>query len=379
MQKYIFLFKSLIRSRQGSAHVFMAQIAIWAVAVSTAAIIIVSSIMNGFHYEMQNRIIGQNSHVRIIELSSLAEAKKIASTIKNDPEFTDIVSINCYMLSRARIVHAGIVREVFVKSLSKEDTIQVGYFLADSINLINPREIFYIITRLGEYKFNFSKRFETGLYDLDNNFIFLPEVYFTSMFKNGNYTAGLEIYINKAENASLLANKLKAKGYKTIAWEDVNRSLAEAMRAEERMIQLILFFVTLLAGFSILSTVYMTIQGKRKSLALIRLAGVSSKQIMVLLIAYGCFVSLVGLCVGFFLGWVVLTNLNGIAYVFRQYMHYELFPKSLFFSAQISVRYALEDYLFVFYLTMLITLIGSIYPAIKAASYSLIRDLRNYE
>jgi lipoprotein-releasing system permease protein len=199
------------------------------------------------------------------------------------------------------------------------------------------------------------------------------------MFGKGSYTAGLEIYINKAENARLLADKLKAQGYKTIVWEEINRSLAEAMRAEKRMIQLILFFVTLLAGFSILSTVYMTIQGKRKSLALIRLAGVSSKQIMVLLIAYGCFVSLIGLGIGFFMGWSVLTNLDGIAYIFKQYLHYELFPQSLFFSAHIPVRYALEDYLFVFYLTMIITLVGSIYPAIKAAGYSLVKDLRNYE
>jgi lipoprotein-releasing system permease protein len=375
MNKFFYILKILRRTPKGTVQFFVVNLAVISVAIAAATIIIVSSIMNGFHNNLETRIISINSHLRIINLTSVQKAKKTLFQLKK--EFPQIVSGNIYTLGAGRLIYQDRIRSIFLKGVNSTN-IEIGYYLADDINL-HKQQKFSLITRQGIFPITRHSRFESGFYDIDNNLVNVPFNTFFKMFIPGEYTAGLELYISKPTEAIKLAEKIRNTGYEAIPWQEVNRSLSEAMRAEKKLIQIILFFITLLASFSILSTIYLTIHEKHRTLALLRATGVSSFELIIALLTHGLRISLEGLGLGFVLSFILLNKINLISSFLKIYFKFEIFPHNVFFLNKIPVYYLKEDFIFTFLITTLITIIGSIYPTLKTSRLPLVKELKNYD
>lgn len=375
MNKFFYILKILRRTPKGTVQFFVVNLAVISVAIAAATIIIVSSIMNGFHNNLETRIISINSHLRIINLTSVQKAKQTLFQLKK--EFPQIVSGNIYTLGTGRLLYQDRIRNIFLKGVNSTN-IEIGYYLADDINL-HKQQKFSLITRQGIFPITKHSRFESGFYDIDNNLVNVPFNTFFKMFIPGEYNAGLELYISKPTEAIKLAEKIRNTGYEAIPWQEVNRSLSEAMRAEKKLIQIILFFITLLASFSILSTIYLTIHEKHRTLALLRATGVSSFELIIALLTHGLRISLEGLGLGFVLSFILLNKINLISSFLKIYFKFEIFPHNVFFLNKIPVYYLKEDFIFTFLITTLITIIGSIYPTLKTSRLPLVKELKNYD
>ena len=380
------------------------------IMLGVATLIVVMSVMNGFRTELVDRILGINGHLIIYSKNerTIPNYTKIINKILDTP---NVVAVTAHLEGQALAKNKNSISGVIIrgskwsdlaakkllwKSLNQstisnfkdKHNIIMGYRLGqklnlkvgDYISLISPNGI---ETALGvmpvNQNFKVGGFFDMGMYEYDNNFIFIPWDKAESFLSVKGMAHGIEIFLNDQNLTSSVYLDLKNKldsNLIIIDWKKRNSSFMNALAVEKNVMFIILTMIILVAAFNIISSMIMLVQTKKSDIALMRTMGASKYLIMRIFLLTGSIIGFLGTFVGSILGLVFASNIQEIRAFITNLIGQELFSPEIYFLSKLPSKINFDEVLSVIIISIFLTLLASLFPAWKASKISPAEALR---
>ena len=375
------------------------------ISLGVAVLIIVMSVMNGFRTELINKIVGFNPHITIkpyensISADKLKnkELKKISEELlySNSGEaiiisqdFTKGIVLRGYSqkdFSKLNVVNkgrfSGNSKKLYKNNISigKELSFDLELKIGDKLSIISPSGIETIIGNLPKQEvFTVSSICESGLADFDRNIAFINIDTLDNFFDFNKDDRNLEIYLKNPSDIVIAKNKVKEvfKDEFIYTWADMNSSLFSALKVERNVMFIILSLIILVAAFNIISGLTILVKNKTRDIAILKSIGVLNKSITKIFFLVGVTIGTTATIFGILLGALFSLYIENI----RQFLSYtfniSLFPEEIYFLSKMPTEINLVSILIISVCSILITIIVSIYPAIKASKLDPVKGLK---
>ena len=380
------------------------------IILGVATLIVVMSVMNGFRTELVDRILGINGHLIVYKKNGLSieNYNKIVSQISDTQ---NVVAVTPYLegqaLAKTKNSISGIIirgtkwsdlpaKKLLWKSLNKtaidsfkfKQNIILGYRLAqrlnlrvgDYISLISPNVMETAIGVLPiKQNFMVGGFFDVGMYEYDNNFIFIPWEKAEKFLSIKKIAHGIEIFLDNPKITQNVYDDLISKldeNLTIIDWKKRNSSFMNALDVEKNVMFVILTLIILVATFNIISSMIMLVQTKKSDIALMRTMGASKHFIIRIFMLTGSIIGVMGTIIGAILGTIVSINIETIRNFVSSLFGQELFSPQIYFLSTLPSNINFNEVLIVMGLSISLTLIASMFPAWKASKISPAEALR---
>ena len=371
------------------------------ISLGIAAIIVVMSIMNGFHSEMRDKILSMVSHVIVTEKNyTLKKWDKLKFKIDKNKL---VLNSAPYVEGQAMISFDGNVHGIQLKgiipeyeknvtSLSdniiegdlnniglKPYQISIGIELAkkmnlsigDKITLVIPRAnttLIGIVPRLK--RFEVGSIFKFGMQQYDKNLVFIDINEAQILYDMGSNVTGLRLKLNdlfKVKKVSNFINSNFNSDYIVIDWTMMNKNFFNALKMEKTMLMLLMFLIVLVATFNIISSLFMVVSEKKSDIAILKTIGMNSKNVMYIFILQGTFLGIAGIVIGLGIGLLISLNLDYVVAFIEYILGHSLLNSDIYMISTVPVKIEVQDLLYVSIISFVFALLSAIYPAINAS------------
>ena len=380
------------------------------IMLGVATLIVVMSVMNGFRTELVDRILGINGHLVVYEknepyVSNYNQIINKISDIKN------VIAVTPHLegqaLAKSKSTVSGVIirgvnwsdlaaKKLLWKSLTQltidnyknNKDIIIGYRLAQRLN-VNVGDFISLIspngmeTALGilpiKKNFKIGGFFDIGMYEYDNNFIFIPWKKAELFFSTKNIAHGIEIFLKDEKFTSSVSSNVKNKlgnELLVIDWKKRNSAFMSALAVEKNVMFIILSLIILVAAFNIISSMIMLVQTKKSDIALMRTMGASKYVIIRIFVLTGSIIGLLGTFAGTILGVVISSNIEAIRNFLTTILGSELFSAEIYFLSKLPSDIHINEVIMVICVSIFLTLFASVFPAWKASRISPAEALR---
>ena len=391
-----------LRSKKSSRFTsIISKSSIIGISLGIAAIIVVMSIMNGFHSEMRDKILSMVSHVIVTEKNyTLKNWDKLKFKIDKNKL---VLNSAPYVEGQAMISFDGNVHGIQLKgiipeyeknvtSLSdniiegdlnniglKPYQISIGIELAkkmnlsigDKITLVIPRAnttLIGIVPRLK--RFEVGSIFKFGMQQYDKNLVFMDINEAQILYHMGSNVTGLRLKLNdlfKVKKVSNFINSNFNSDYIVIDWTMMNKNFFNALKMEKTMLMLLMFLIVLVATFNIISSLFMVVSEKKSDIAILKTIGMNSKNVMYIFILQGTFLGITGIILGLGIGLLISLNLDYVVAFIEYILGHSLLNSDIYMISTVPVKIEVQDLLYVSIISFVFALLSAIYPAINAS------------
>ena len=374
------------------------------IGLGVAVLIIVMSVMNGFRTELINKIVGFNAHITVkpyensINLDNIDENTQTISKdliLSNSGEAIIIkkniskgILLRGYKsndFSKLKIFD----NELFIgnnKVLSKNDisigkelSFTLGLDIGDSITVMSSVGVETIIGNLPKQKtFIVSSIFESGLIDFDNNVSFINLETLEDFFSLDEKDRNLEIYLDNPQNIEhqkTIVQKNFSNEF-VYDWSDMNKSLFSALKVERNVMFIILSLIIVVAAFNIISGLTILVKNKTREIAILKSIGVLNKSIVKIFFLIGVIIGSSATIFGIFLGVTFSMYVEDLRQFLSTVFNISLFPEEIYFLSTMPSEINPSSIFVISLCSILITVIVSIFPALKAAKLDPIKALK---
>ena len=379
------------------------------ITIGVAALIVVMSVMNGFHIELTKNIIGLNGDISITSIGKTIPDKEeiIAAIIKQDfvKKLSPIVSGQALALGTKTnsgvlikgvelvdLKHKGeILTNVFEGSFEDYEgtnAVAVGFELAHNLGisvgsklkLISPNVISTAFGTMPRSKdFTVVAIFSSGMYDYDSATMLMPIGAAQKFLSLGNEINLIEINVKDPESAKIDAQLLQKElgsGVRVSSWMDNNQQFLKALAVERTAMFTILSLIIIVAAFNIVSSLFMIVKDKTKDIAILKTMGASVRQIMFIFIINGLLIGFIGTFLGVSFGLAISYNIENIRLFLERISGTKIFDSAIYFLYSLPSVVRISDVIIVGSLSLILSLLATIYPSFKAAKLNPVEAMR---
>ena len=374
------------------------------IGLGVAVLIIVMSVMNGFRTELINKIVGFNAHITIkpyenkININDIDQ--KLNSISKNLILSNSGEAIIMNDNSSKGIILRGYTSQDFPKleiiknknfigdrnnmthnhiSIGKELSFILDVKIGDKITIISTSGVQTIIGSLPKQKtFIIESFFESGLVDFDNNVAFINLETLEKFLDLENKNRNLEVYLKNPqniENQKVMIQKIFPNEF-IYSWADMNRSLFSALKVERNVMFIILSLIIIVAAFNIISGLTIVVKNKTREIAILKSIGVLNKSIVKIFFLIGVTIGTSATIFGIILGITFSMYVENLRQFFSTIFDITLFPEEIYFLSTMPSEIDPVSITIISICSILITVIVSIFPALKAAKLDPIKALK---
>lgn len=401
----VFIALRYLKSRKRHKGIsFNTAISIGGVSVGVMALLIVLSVMSGFHEDLQKKILGISAHAVILDYKgSMQDYEAVMSKVKEEPH---VNSASPFILGQVMVsyeekaqgaVFKGIepaleagttdikkyLKEGSLEDLKEIDGIpwvlvgkemagRLGIWKNDRIKIISPMGEIGPLGMLPKVKtFRVAGIFDVGMFEYDSNLVIVGISSAQDFLGMGQTITGIELRVEDIYKAKEISKGIQEKlgyPYYTRDWIEMNRNLFAALKLEKLAMFIILTLIVLVAAFNIVSTLIMNVIEKEREIAILKAIGAGKRGIMSIFMLQGFLIGLLGTAVGLFGGYV-------LGYVINTYEIIKL-PPDVYYLSHLPVKMKLSDFVAVSVSAVVISFIATIYPSWQAAKLNPIEPLR---
>tara|TARA_Y100000022_G_scaffold38118_1_gene31141 strand:- start:1874 stop:3106 length:1233 start_codon:yes stop_codon:yes gene_type:complete len=375
------------------------------ISLGVAVLIIVMSVMNGFRTELINKIVGFNSHITVKPYNKPINIKKINNSslnlisknliLSNSSEAIVIKEQNSkgillrgYLendFSRLEIINNNnfIGKNKNLKknyvSIGKELSFNLDLDIGDNLTIMSSAGIETIVGNLPKQKtFIISSIFDSGLADFDNNIVFLNLNTLEEFSNLSEEDRNLEIYLKdptKIENQKKIIQNIFSNDF-VFSWADMNKSLFSALKVERNVMFIILSLIIIVAAFNIISGLTILVKNKTKEIAILKSIGVLNDSIIKIFFLVGIIIGTTATLFGVLLGVTFSIYVENIRELISNIFDITLFPEEIYFLSTMPSEINFSSILLISLCSIFITIIVSIFPAIKASKLDPVKSLK---
>ena len=375
------------------------------ISLGVAVLIIVMSVMNGFRTELVSKIIGSNPHIiiksyqnnlNLKKINNLKKIKKIKKILisaegqavivnknytkgvqlrgykKNSFKNLDLVKNNKFEGNK-KLNHKHI-------SIGKELSYNLNVNIGDKIVLMSPSGIESIVGTLPKQDtFIIDSIFESGLIEFDDNVAFININDLQGFMNLEENEKSIEIFLDNPNNVIQL-KKIVSNIFEDsfiYTWNDLNKSLFSALKIERNVMFIILSLIIIVAAFNIISGLTILVKNKTKDIAILKSIGVKNFSIMKIFFLVGLSIGFLATIFGIFLGVIFSIYVEEIRMLISEIFNIKIFPEEIYFLSKMPHEINFKSISIIGIISILITIVVSIYPAFKAAKLDPVKSLKH--
>lgn len=385
----------------------VAGISVGVVMLSVAMLVIVMSVMNGFRYELFDKIVGLNGHAIVQAYGGkLDNWEGVLADIRETP---GVVSASPLIEQPLLTSFGGRVEAIFVRGNTAEDITalsdkvllgnltdisagsgkvaigsrlaqNIGARVGDTITIINPAgRTTPFGTSIRQVGYEVGAIFEVGIYDYDSKFVIMPITDAQTLLLMDDTIGMIEIKVEDADRVRQILKPLENKliGRAVIAdWKVINATLFEALQVERVAMFFALSFMVLVAAFNILSSLVMLVRAKTRDIAIMRTMGATRRSLLKIFVTTGTTVGAIGTLSGLALGFIVLYFRESIVSFIAFATGQQIWDPEVRFLSTLPSRTDPWEIAGIVLLAMVMSFLATLYPAFKAANTDPVQVLR---
>jgi len=379
------------------------------IVLGVMALIVVMSVMNGFHHDLMEKMIGLNGHVFLQGVDKpLTDYEAVTSRVAKVPGVAlalPLVEGQAFATSPFSSGPALVrgVREADLKRLPGIEGhltqgtldgfdggqgVAVGARLAEHLSLRVGDKITLIAPRGAETPFGVTPRvksyvvaaiFQIGMATFDNTFVFMPLAEAQAYFNLDGQANVIEVYVEDPDKMDAMRGAIAAAEQRPMIdtdWRQLNKSFFDVLTVEANVMFSILTLIVLVAALNIISGLIMLVQDKARAIAVLRTMGATRGAIMRIFLIIGATIGFVGTACGLVLGLLVAENVEPIRKGLGWLTGRNLFPAEFYYLSQLPSRVDARDVIAVAALAFILSLAATIYPSWRAARLDPVEALR---
>ncbi len=407
-----------LRSRKGSRLLsFISVVAIGGVIVGVSALILIMGVMTGLQNDLRDKILVGSPDLRVLNYGddlkigawrdvlakvdsfpgvvaaapfvlslgvvtaghNYADAAQVAGILPQGPHVPQVTTIREHILKGQgdfRFASSdGHTRGVVLGKLLAD---RLGVQPGDTIHMLAPPPDNKIMTSVGTFikpryfQFEVTGLFETGMYEYDNSYIYMPLDVAQDFANLGSAVTGIEVRTTnrwKANEVALALESALGFPYRTQSWQEQNSSLFRALKLEKFAMGFIVALIVLVAAFNIVSTLTMVVTDKTREIGILKAMGMPARSIRRIFLTQGVVIGAVGTAIGVTIGLVTGVLLD----------RYKLITldEKVYFIDHMPVTIQATDVAITILASLLIATIATLYPSIQAARLFPIDAIRH--
>ena len=407
--------KILINGSKNRFLSFIGFSSILGISIGVMALIVVMSVMNGFHFELKKRILDATSHIEIT--GGLDNQDEINQLIKKITDLKHVKALSPYVSGEGLLSNRSVNRGVLVKGIdpqyennvnqllnkvvkgskkfsSKPFEIIIGVDLArlldvdigDDVSLLIPKLNF---SPIGNYptikKFHIVGIFDAGIYEFDSSLALIDYQDAQKIFFKNQKTkfSAMQIQLtdsNKTLNVEPDIKKilmdLNINSFIS-NWTNKNKNFFSAIQMEKRVMAIILTLIIAVAAFNLVASLAMSVQDRKKDIAILMTIGFSKFQIIRIFVFQGFIIGFIGSLLGLFFGVVIASNINTIVPFIEGLFNIQFLSKDIYYINELPSIIIPTDILSVILVSIILSLFATIYPSQMAAKLNPGEILKN--
>ena len=407
--------KILINGSKNRFLSFIGFSSILGISIGVMALIVVMSVMNGFHFELKKRILDATSHIEIT--GGLDNQDEINQLIKKITDLKHVKAVSPYVSGEGLLSNRSVNRGVLVKGIdpqyennvnqllnkvvkgskkfsSKPFEIIIGVDLArlldvdigDDVSLLIPKLNF---SPIGNYptikKFHIVGIFDAGIYEFDSSLALIDYQDAQKIFFKNQKTkfSAMQIQLtdsNKTLNVESDIKKilidLNINSFIN-NWTNKNKNFFSAIQMEKRVMAIILTLIIAVAAFNLVASLAMSVQDRKKDIAILMTIGFSKFQIIRIFVFQGFIIGFIGSLLGLFFGVVIASNINTIVPFIEGLFNIQFLSKDIYYINELPSIIIPTDILSVILVSIILSLFATIYPSQMAAKLNPGEILKN--
>lgn len=399
-----------LRAQRASGFVsVIALISFLGILVGVATLIIVMSVMNGFHKELLDKIVGVNGHIFLQAADTpLTDFDTVVANVKREkgvelaiPLVEGAAGVSSQFNQSGALVRGirekdievlpGIAGHVKVGTLEGFDTsggVAIGQGLAESLSLRVGDTITILTAKGVETPFGRQPRiksypvkaiFQIGMSQFDNLFVYMPLPEAQAFFNREKEVTVIELFLKNPDRIDQVRQSLDLAASRPMImtdWRERNKTFFDALKVERNVMFLIVTLIVLVAALNIISGLVMLVKDKGADIAILRTMGATRGAVMRVFLITGTSIGVAGTIAGFIVGTLFALNIESIRTWLNSALHANLFPAELYFLSKIPSVVDPGDVITVVGMTLGLSILATLYPSWRAARLDPVEALR---
>ena len=160
------------------------------------------------------------------------------------------------------------------------------------------------------------------------------------------------------------------------SWADTNSSLFSALKVERNVMFIILSLIIIVAAFNIISGLTILVKNKTRDIAILKSIGVLNKSIIKIFFLVGVTIGTSATLFGIILGVTFSMYVENVRKFLSDVFNISLFPEEIYFLSTMPSEINPSSIFIISLCSIFITIIVSIFPAMKAAKLDPIKALK---
>jgi len=394
LRNKLFIAYRLLRSKEESRFISIVTLSsIIAISIGIAAVIIVLSVMNGFESEIHQRILQLNSHITISIKESASDSNDLIERLRQIDEIKKISQdYQAKGLIESNKKTSAVMVKSFNANLQMDDPMQriksnsinrseliIGEGLAQSMNLILGDRISLTIpsvSKKGKVSFSNNQTFEIieilvyGLRQYDASLILINEEDAYELVKSNQFAKKISIDLFDIYQAKRISTMLRVmldgEDYRISDWTVDNSVLFSAINIEKMTMSSLLFLIVIIAMFNVIVMLSMSIDSKKKEIAVLKTIGFNSLDISHIFFFQGMLNVLTGIFFGCLFGIITLLNLDQLERVLDYLFNLNLFPSGLYYIDSMPYLIKTKEIGIICSSAIILSMFACLIPSIKA-------------
>jgi lipoprotein-releasing system permease protein len=395
--------------RTRSTHSFISFISVVSmvgIALAVALLIVVLSVMNGFEYELQRRILGMVSDASIVgfEGEPLTDWEEVRDRVVARD---DVDAAAPYVEGQAMAVAGESLAGVTVRGIDPELEPAVStigsVMTSGELSDLAPRTYRAVIGRqlasvlgvdvgdkfvlmLADWNitpaglaprlrsFTVSGIFDAGMYEYDRGLVFTNFDDAGRLFRTGGEATGLRLAIPELYNArdvAMAAGReiVDERGGKLSIddWTRLHYTFFRSIQLQKTMMFVILSLVIAVAAFNIVSTLMMVVRDKRGDIAILRSFGATQRSVMTLFASQGTFIGVIGTLLGVLLALLIASQLGNLVNLLQSWLGVDLLAAEVYYLEDLPTQVRPIEVLQIGGMALVLAIAATFYPALSAA------------
>jgi lipoprotein-releasing system permease protein len=373
-----------------------ATVSILGVGLGVASLLIVQTVMNGFGEEHRLRIRESFGDCQVTGAAPIERPEALAKQLAASPE---VASASLYAEGPALARNGDFSGIAQVRGIDPSDPAQPArkYVYGGSFDDLDDGRIILgaglaraLRVRVGDRieiwspamaeraekgKAPLPAEFEvcavivTGFTEVDNAAALIPLRRFREIWNLGPRAHGLTLRLKEPALAEATAGRL-AVGHPELRfrpWQDIKKDFLAAIRFEKTMLFFLMFIITLVASFSIGSTLFSAVIRRSREVGVLASLGAARWQVVALFGLQGLLIGALGTLLGFVLTWTILAFRDGILGTINRLFGGGDMVANIYQFSKVPLHYDATDFLIASAFTLLTTAIAGLVPALWAA------------
>ncbi|MDR0319423.1 MAG: lipoprotein-releasing ABC transporter permease subunit [Rickettsiales bacterium] len=400
-----FIALRFLRSRNKDGFIsLISAISFLGIMLGVATLIVVMSVMGGFHKTLLGRILGMNGHMVVYHSDgAVKDFDFLIGKMQGNPvvkaRTTGIIPIaeGQVMASANGASKGAMLRGIRMSDLDKftevgrsaygtdiskikEGQLVMGMVLAKNLKMYHGNPVtlmslsggretaFGIMPRVQSYPA--MSTFKIGMYEYDGGFIFMPLETAQTFLNIPGAATHIDLFLKNPEDTARVRaalSDLLPPGFVVRDWRELNSGFVGALEVEKNVMFLILMLIIIVAAFNIVSSLVMMVKDKGRDIAIMRTIGMGRRQIMRIFVINGTLTGLIGAALGTGIGVLFAEYIEPIRQFLQRTTGRDLFPAEIYFLSELPTELDPLTIAAIFFFAVALSFLATLYPARRAA------------